>query len=80
MSTRSFDNATGSVTANVTPERSHACLVNASASKPGGSPPGVCAARRGRLRTCLVLAFFGLLVDWVLVAIPDRCTPWYHNF
>lgn len=72
MSTRSFDNATGSVTANVTPERSHASRVNASGSNPGGNCPGACA-RRVAVRGVCILDVLLLGVVSVMGSIPDRC-------
>lgn len=70
---RSFDNATGSVTANVTPDRSHAWRVNASASKPGGSLPGACATRRDRVSTRLEVGTYGeLLMLFAMVSMQDR--------
>lgn len=73
VSTRSFDSATGSVIANVTPDRSHASRVNASASNPGGSPPGACTWRRVCIGGGFVVA--GVLLDGmsVMVSIPDSC-------
>lgn len=73
VSTRSFDKATGSVIANVTPDRSHASRVNASASKPGGSPPGACVRIRDEVRTSLLWAAFGLLAVSLIVFINNRC-------
>lgn len=66
--TRSFDNATGSVTANDTPDLTHASRVNASTSKSGGSP-GACETRRDEVRTCLVTVS---CVVSVIVSIPGR--------
>lgn len=72
--TRSFANATGSVTANDTPDRAQASRVNATGSNPGGSTPGDDEPRRDGARTSPCEAVYGRLLECLAMAfIPDRC-------